>query len=72
MFIPFKDMDGVSDVNIESNSSYEYDKPYEIPKRTSSGTNMEIEFSSNCEANQEMLNKIVGIDKSRLPEINMM
>ena len=68
MFISFKDMDGVSDVNIESNSVYEYDKPYEMPKKISSDASMEIEFSSNCKVNQEVLNKIIGIDESRLPD----
>lgn len=64
-------MNGVSGVNIESNSVYEYNKSYEMPVRTSFDASMEIEFSSNCEVNQvnqEVLNKVIGIDESKLPD----
>lgn len=60
-------MDDVSGVRIGSDLVYEYNKPYELPKRTSFDASMEIELL-NGQINQDRLNQVIGIDESRLPD----
>ena len=60
-------MDDVSGVRIGSDSVYKYYKPYELPKRTSFNASMEIELL-NGQINQDILEQVIGIDESRLPD----